>query len=141
VTYQAKHPAAFINNIADEGTKAEALEWLQRTWDDNFALQARIDALMLEYCPDEMTPLQRARWAASQRRAGLETKVVVDRGRPGGDMTAEATFTHEADGSLRVIDVKCYEPPKTRHPDCRCNEGYECDRCANIRIARSALHR
>src|SRR5690348_10626363 len=32
--YQARHPAAFINSIADEGTKAEAVEWLQRTWDD-----------------------------------------------------------------------------------------------------------
>jgi hypothetical protein len=74
VTYQAKHPAAFINVIAEDGTKAEAVEWLQRTWDENFALQARIDALMLEYCPDEMTQPQRARWAASQRRAGLETR-------------------------------------------------------------------
>lgn len=34
MTYQAKHPAAFINNIADEGTKAEAIEWLQKTWDE-----------------------------------------------------------------------------------------------------------
>ncbi len=30
----AQHPAAFINNIADEGTKSEAVEWLQKTWDD-----------------------------------------------------------------------------------------------------------
>ena len=30
----AKHPAAFINAIADEGTKAEAIEWLQKTWDE-----------------------------------------------------------------------------------------------------------
>jgi hypothetical protein len=32
--YRAKHPAAFINVIAEEGTKAEAVEWLQRTWDE-----------------------------------------------------------------------------------------------------------
>ena len=31
------------------------------------AQQARIDALMLEYCPDEMTPEQLATWQASQR--------------------------------------------------------------------------
>lgn len=30
------------------------------------ALQAKLDAVMLEYCPDEMTPEQRAVWAASQ---------------------------------------------------------------------------
>lgn len=43
--YQAKHPAAFINNIADEGTKAEAIEWLQRTWDELQALRAD------QHCP------------------------------------------------------------------------------------------
>lgn len=38
--YTARHPAAFINAIADEGTKAEAVEWLQRTWDDLMDLRA-----------------------------------------------------------------------------------------------------
>lgn len=32
-------------------------------------LQARIDALMLEFCPDEMTLDQLANWAAHQRAA------------------------------------------------------------------------
>lgn len=27
--------AAFINAIAEEGTKAEAIEWLQNVWDEN----------------------------------------------------------------------------------------------------------
>lgn len=31
--------------------------------------QARIDALMLEYCPDEMTPEQIAEWERHQRAA------------------------------------------------------------------------
>lgn len=31
--------------------------------------QATIDRLMLEYCPDEMTPEQMERWAKSQRIA------------------------------------------------------------------------
>lgn len=31
------------------------------------ALQAKVDALMLEYCPDEMTPEQTAEWARHQR--------------------------------------------------------------------------
>ncbi len=30
----AKFPAAFINVIAEEGTKADAIEHLQQTWDD-----------------------------------------------------------------------------------------------------------
>lgn len=30
----AKHNAAFINVIAEEGTKAEAIEYLQKTWDE-----------------------------------------------------------------------------------------------------------
>jgi len=29
-----QRPAAFINAIADEGTKAEAVEWLQKTWNE-----------------------------------------------------------------------------------------------------------
>ncbi len=32
------------------------------------AKQARIDALMLEFCPDEMTPEQKEQWARAQRR-------------------------------------------------------------------------
>lgn len=31
------------------------------------ALQARLDALMLEFCPDDMTGEQRAAWAARQK--------------------------------------------------------------------------
>jgi hypothetical protein len=31
--------AAFINAIAEEGTKAEAIEWLQKEWDENCHLR------------------------------------------------------------------------------------------------------
>lgn len=34
MTYQAKNPSAFINQINDEGSKAEAVEWLQRIYDE-----------------------------------------------------------------------------------------------------------
>jgi hypothetical protein len=35
MTHDYPHvPAAFINAIADEGTKREAIEWLQKTWDE-----------------------------------------------------------------------------------------------------------
>ena len=30
----SKHNAAFINALADEGSKLETLEFLQQTWDD-----------------------------------------------------------------------------------------------------------
>lgn len=33
MSYTAKHPAAFINALA-ESPKADVLEWLQRTWDE-----------------------------------------------------------------------------------------------------------
>lgn len=35
----ARFPAAFINCIADEGDKAEAIEFLQQTWDDLMSLR------------------------------------------------------------------------------------------------------
>lgn len=31
------------------------------------AMQAKIDSLMLQYCPDEMTEEQKAKWAAHQK--------------------------------------------------------------------------
>ncbi len=34
--------AAFINALAEEGTKDEAVQWLQKTWNDNCALRAHI---------------------------------------------------------------------------------------------------
>lgn len=34
-------PAAFINAIAEEGTKAEAVEWLQKLWNENCALRSQ----------------------------------------------------------------------------------------------------
>lgn len=45
---EAPHvPAAFINAIAEEGTKAEAIEWLQKTWNENCELRAQLAALRL----------------------------------------------------------------------------------------------
>ena len=41
----ARHPAAFINAIADEGSKAEAVKYLQEIWDDLCEAQKRIKAL------------------------------------------------------------------------------------------------
>jgi hypothetical protein len=38
-------PAAFINAIAEEGTIAEAIEWLQKQWNENCALREQLKAM------------------------------------------------------------------------------------------------
>jgi len=35
-------------------------------------LQAKVDALMLEYCPDEMTPEQMDNWGKHQERVAVD---------------------------------------------------------------------
>lgn len=35
-------PAAFINAIAEEGTKEEAVQWLQKQWDETCALRVAL---------------------------------------------------------------------------------------------------
>jgi hypothetical protein len=42
MTYKAKHPAAFINVIHEEGTKEDAVLWLQKIWDEYMELDIRI---------------------------------------------------------------------------------------------------
>jgi hypothetical protein len=42
------HTAAFINALAEEGTKAEAIEWLQKTWNENCELRERVAILEAE---------------------------------------------------------------------------------------------
>ena len=44
----AKHPAAFINAIAEEGTKKEAVQWLQKIWDANCELRKELGELQKE---------------------------------------------------------------------------------------------
>ena len=41
------------------------------------ALQAQLDALMLEFCPEEMTEAQKENWARHQRPASEETQADV----------------------------------------------------------------
>ena len=38
-------PAAFINAIADSGTKAEAIEWLEKQWTETCALRAVLQSI------------------------------------------------------------------------------------------------
>lgn len=37
-------PAAFINAIREEGTKEEACDWLQKLWNENCWMRARLEA-------------------------------------------------------------------------------------------------
>jgi hypothetical protein len=41
-------------------------------------LQAKIDALILEYCPDEMTEEQLRIWSESQKTVSKETESAVE---------------------------------------------------------------
>ena len=43
------------------------------------ALQAKIDSLMLEYCPDEMTPQQAENWCKHQRPLDEEQTLKIER--------------------------------------------------------------
>lgn len=48
------------------GKNLEHIAHLKR---QNAGLQAKLDAVMLEYCPEEMTAAQTARWARHQKPA------------------------------------------------------------------------
>lgn len=48
-------------------TKVISLDEYERMQRQIGSLQASIDMLMFEYCPDEMTPAQVAVWADNQR--------------------------------------------------------------------------
>lgn len=52
-------PGMFKNSVGGWVKHDEALAAIAQ-------LQARIDALMLEHCPDEMTPEQMVAWANAQ---------------------------------------------------------------------------
>lgn len=55
-----------MTTTADGIRENQSIEELKR---ELAAKQAQIDALMLEFCPDEMTDEQRANWARNQRRS------------------------------------------------------------------------
>lgn len=52
---------------------------------ENRARQARIDELMLEYCPDEMTPEQLAKWQKNQRAVSKTEEVSIENAIKQGD--------------------------------------------------------
>ena len=62
-------------NTVQEDVYARALlKRAEKAEADNAALQAKLDALMFEYCPVEMTEEQRANWTKHQAAALLAEK-------------------------------------------------------------------
>ena len=63
----------FIHDLADAAAdEIDALEAEIAT------LQCKIDELMLEYCPDEMTEEQKVEWARHQQPVSDEKQRAVD---------------------------------------------------------------
>lgn len=65
-------------------------------------LEARIDALMLEYCPDEMTQAQMENWASHQKPSPEEWLPVEDES-PLCPKCARHPFQHKGD----IYQCKC----------------------------------
>lgn len=61
--------AAFINVIAEEGTKEEAVSYLQKQWNENCALRAEIERLKEQGPPHEYLAKILAQVAAQKRLA------------------------------------------------------------------------
>lgn len=67
----AKHDKRYGFDFEAAARELQAL--INQDKDKHIAsLQAKIDALMLEYCPDEMTVEQKAEWAAHQKPAAFQ---------------------------------------------------------------------
>jgi len=66
------HQAAFINAIAEEGTKAEAVEWLQKTWDERCDLHKLLfEAMTLLYQMPVKHPQQAQKRDDLAKRCGF----------------------------------------------------------------------
>ncbi|MEY8688468.1 MAG: hypothetical protein AB9M53_01130 [Leptothrix sp. (in: b-proteobacteria)] len=66
-TYQVERFAELVAAAARAEEHAKMQAGIQMLSTQLAAKQAKIDRLMLEHCPDEMTPEQLATWAAHQR--------------------------------------------------------------------------
>ena len=74
-----------------EIAEAAVLEMMLK--ESNEYLQAQVDALMLEYCPEEMTPEQISRWEDSQKLSNLNINTKnLKITQPNWDMIAPEEF-------------------------------------------------
>lgn len=73
-----KPNATDIDKLTEEiGWEVVRSSEIKALREENGALQAKIDLLMLEYCPDEMTPEQMAEWERNQVRASPEQEAAL----------------------------------------------------------------
>ena len=63
--------SAEIERLKSVPMKYRRLEFNAQLQKEIESLQAKIDALMLEYCPDEMSQDQVETWKLSQRKVGV----------------------------------------------------------------------
>jgi hypothetical protein len=56
MSYVPQHAAAFINSIGEEGNKAEAMEYLQRTWDE--LVNLKLALVKLGFKPSQIQRMQ-----------------------------------------------------------------------------------
>lgn len=68
------------------------------------ALQARIDELMLEYCPEEMTEAQKANWARHQRPVSDEEEAKVVAALMGSNVEVQGRGAAQAPRSVPCND-------------------------------------
>jgi len=71
-------PAAFINAIAEEGSKKEAVEWLQKTWNERCQLERENEALrkLLAEAEEAAEPLIKyARMRAAKPMRGTDDTI------------------------------------------------------------------
>jgi hypothetical protein len=67
--------ALTFENLHAKSEIAAQLAWRDQVIAEK---QAQIDRLMLEYCPDEMTPEQMAEWARHQKPVSDSQKKLID---------------------------------------------------------------
>lgn len=63
---KAKYEMKVFERVSS-ATGEQLISEVERLRSENGALQAKIDALMLEFCQNEMTPEQLIEWRQSQR--------------------------------------------------------------------------
>lgn len=75
---RAERDAALSANVIFKKREAENMEREFVMEQQRDAARARVDALMQEYCPGEMTPEQRAEWAAHQQPVTPNVQAAID---------------------------------------------------------------
>jgi len=111
---EAPHvPAAFINAIAEEGTKAEAVEWLQKTWNELCRAESEIrkvredlERAVSNHAADlslARSEIERSLWVPVSERLpeGDADVLTIDRdgkvhGKPAHSVRTDSTFAMRA---------------------------------------------